>query len=171
MAAPLWGSGGMPPRKIWNFRHSEILSRAMLQVLHQSPVHCCSWSTKGAAQLGLAWRFTSTRLDRSTIFSTKIFYARSTPKRFPINWCIAFCANTAYTRGTFTKLSKEVFLICSHHVHEARMCLNIRWSALHVWILIMFRGYNIGRALTPWFLRLCLCFLIKIGLHNCLFGV
>ena len=36
----------MHTRKIWNFRHSEILSRASLQSLHQSPVHCCSWGTK-----------------------------------------------------------------------------------------------------------------------------
>ena len=152
MAAPLWGSGGMPPRKIWNFRHSEILSRAILQALHQSPVHCCSWGTKGAAQLGLAWRFTSTGLDGCTIFSAKIFYARSTPRRFPsigINWCIAFCANTAYTRGTFYKPSKDVCLICSHHVHEACTCRNIRRSVLHVWILIITsRDYNIGGALA-----------------------
>ena len=55
MAASLWGSGGMPPRKIWNFRHSEILSRAILQALHQSPVHCCSWGTKGASYAYVLW--------------------------------------------------------------------------------------------------------------------
>ena len=35
MAAPQWGSEGMPLRRIWNFRHSEILSRTILQALHQ----------------------------------------------------------------------------------------------------------------------------------------
>ena len=32
-AAPLAGSGGMPPRKFLNFTHSEIVSRANLQEL------------------------------------------------------------------------------------------------------------------------------------------
>ena len=36
-----------------NFRHTEIISRAILQALQQSPVHCCSWGTKVAAQLSL----------------------------------------------------------------------------------------------------------------------
>ena len=59
------GLGVCPPpsRKIWNFTHSEIVSRAILQelddmlcvtLLQQSPpVHCCSWNTKVVAQLGL----------------------------------------------------------------------------------------------------------------------
>ena len=47
------GLGACPPRKIQNFRHSETVSRVILQALQQSPVHCCSWGTKVAAQLGL----------------------------------------------------------------------------------------------------------------------
>ena len=52
------GFGGIPPplpspRKIWKFRHSELVSRAILQALHQSPVHCYSCGTKTVAQLGL----------------------------------------------------------------------------------------------------------------------
>ena len=57
---PLGGSGGMPlppppllPMTIRNFRHSETVSRAILQELQQSPVRCCSWGTKVVAQLSL----------------------------------------------------------------------------------------------------------------------
>ena len=99
-------------RAVWDFRHSEIVSRAILQALQQSPVHCYSWGT----QLGLEGS-TSAGLDECTIFSAKIVYARNTwPCRFSSNWCIAFCANIAYTKPC---LSRDI--VCSHHMH-AHVC-------------------------------------------------
>ena len=47
------GLGACSPRKIQNFRHSETVSRVILQALQQSPVHCCSWGNIVAAQLDL----------------------------------------------------------------------------------------------------------------------
>ena len=64
-AAPLGGVWGHAPSKnfFFNFTHSEIVSRAILQelddmvwsvmLLQESPVHCCSWNKKVVAQLGL----------------------------------------------------------------------------------------------------------------------
>ena len=49
--------GGMPPSpfpgKFGSLDTLRLFHRAILQVLQQSPAHCCSWGTKVAAQLGL----------------------------------------------------------------------------------------------------------------------
>ena len=131
---PLGGSGGIPspPRKIWNFRHSVIVSRAIRQALQQSPVHCCYWATKVAAKL-VPEGSPVLDLNECTTFSAKIAYARSTwPCRFSsvgINRYIGFCTYTAYTRGTFYKAPSKNFcvidtqVIRSHHVHAHEACM------------------------------------------------
>ena len=69
--------------------------------LQQSPVHCCS-CMKLAAQLGLEGSpvLHSTNVPSSAPINS--LCQKSMVSRFysiGINWCIAFCANTACTRG------------------------------------------------------------------------
>ena len=97
-------------------------------------VHCCSWGTnyqhKSSGTTG-PWRFTSAGLNRCTIFSAKTVYARSIwPCRFPS--CALLSAPTRPTLEVlFTKPIKDVCLIgiiCSHHVREVCMWLNVPLS-------------------------------------------
>ena len=132
MAAPLWGFGGMPPRKIWNFRHSEILSRAILQALHQSPVHCCSWGTKGVAQLGLEGSPVLELTSSALKYSMPEVHLEGFPALESTSALLSTLTQLIL-EVLFTKPSKDVCLIdiiCSHRMHQACMCRNIRQSAL-----------------------------------------